>query len=215
MLCFYFIPEALSIEEQCKWIKESYDFPEATCNLLHTLHSDIPEATCNLLHTIQCVCGWDDLKRRFIKVENILRRQIKVDAHSNLRNLMKAQGLLGKRMLWKFPLNHCLFYIVSQKIQNIVNGVGQFSRRLRSTQRLNLVAIPLVNGILEQRVETLELEVDAAISASAHARIEKREAEAGQKVVELQAKEMIKELENTTKVFELHMEELRTKEEEI
>ncbi|KAL7590987.1 hypothetical protein Lser_V15G34237 [Lactuca serriola] len=69
--------------------------------------------------------------------------------------------------------------------------------------------------ILEQRVETLEREVDAAISASAHARIEKREAEAGQKAAELQAKEMIKELENTTKVFELHMEELRTKEEEI
>lgn len=52
--------------------------------------------------------------------------------------------------------------------------------------------------ILEQRVETLEREVDAAISASAHARIEKREAEAGQKAAELQAKEMIKELENTT-----------------
>ncbi|XP_023745825.1 uncharacterized protein LOC111893988 [Lactuca sativa] len=69
--------------------------------------------------------------------------------------------------------------------------------------------------ILEQRVETLEREVDAVISASAHARIEKREAEAGQKAAELQAKEMIKELENTTKVFELHMEELRTKEEEI
>ncbi|KAL7590236.1 hypothetical protein Lser_V15G37178 [Lactuca serriola] len=69
--------------------------------------------------------------------------------------------------------------------------------------------------ILEQRVETLEREVDAAISASAHARIKKKEAEAGQKAAKLQAKEMIKELENTTKVFELHMEELRTKEEEI
>lgn len=57
--------------------------------------------------------------------------------------------------------------------------------------------------ILEQRVETLELEVDAAISASAHARIEKREAEAGQKAAELQAKEMIKELENTTSMHTL------------
>nr|KAJ0208487.1 hypothetical protein LSAT_V11C500230810 [Lactuca sativa] len=64
--------------------------------------------------------------------------------------------------------------------------------------------------ILEQRVETLELELDVAISASAHA-----QAEAGQKAAELQAKEMIKELENTTKVFEFHMEVLRTKEEEI
>ena len=32
-------------------------------------------------------------------------------------------------------------------LSDIVNGVGQFSRRLRSTQRLNLVAIPLVNGV--------------------------------------------------------------------
>lgn len=60
--------------------------------------------------------------------------------------------------------------------------------------------------ILEQRVETLEREVEkreAAISASAHARIEKREAEAGQKAAELQAKEMIKELENTTSMHTL------------
>ncbi|KAI3752846.1 hypothetical protein L2E82_24885 [Cichorium intybus] len=69
--------------------------------------------------------------------------------------------------------------------------------------------------VLEQRVETLERELDAAISASAHARIEKRHAEAGQKAAEIQAEEMTKELENTTKVFELHMEELRTKQEEI
>lgn len=52
--------------------------------------------------------------------------------------------------------------------------------------------------VLEQRVERLERELDAAISASAHARIEKREAEAGQKAAELRAEEMIKELENTT-----------------
>ncbi|XP_052204707.1 uncharacterized protein LOC127809722 [Diospyros lotus] len=68
---------------------------------------------------------------------------------------------------------------------------------------------------LEQRVETLERELDAAISASAHARIEKRQAEAAQKAAELRAQEVTKELENTTKVFELHMEELRAKQEEI
>ncbi|KAJ6410932.1 hypothetical protein OIU84_007647 [Salix udensis] len=69
--------------------------------------------------------------------------------------------------------------------------------------------------ILEQRVETLERELDAAISAAAHARAEKRQAEAAQKAAELRAQEITRELENTTKVFELHMEELRAKQEEI
>ncbi|KAJ6760413.1 hypothetical protein OIU79_025291 [Salix purpurea] len=40
---------------------------------------------------------------------------------------------------------------------------------------------------LEQRVETLERELDAAISAAAHARAEKRQAEAAQKAAELRA----------------------------
>ncbi|KAK8636565.1 hypothetical protein V6N13_124310 [Hibiscus sabdariffa] len=69
--------------------------------------------------------------------------------------------------------------------------------------------------VLEQRVETLEREVDAAITAAARARSEKRQAEAAQKAAELRALEVTKELENTTKVFELHMEELRAKQEEI
>ncbi|KAK3031487.1 hypothetical protein RJ639_036001 [Escallonia herrerae] len=69
--------------------------------------------------------------------------------------------------------------------------------------------------ILEQRVETLERELDAAISAAARARTEKRQAEATQKTAELHEQEITRELENTTKVFELHMEELRAKQEEI
>ncbi|KAK9084785.1 hypothetical protein Sjap_025196 [Stephania japonica] len=69
--------------------------------------------------------------------------------------------------------------------------------------------------VLEQRVETLEKELDAAISAAARARSEKRQAEAAQHATELRAQEVTKELENTSKVFELHMEELRTKQEEI
>ncbi|GLT76395.1 hypothetical protein SLA2020_480580 [Shorea laevis] len=69
--------------------------------------------------------------------------------------------------------------------------------------------------VLEQRVEMLERELDAAISAAARARAEKRQAEAGQKAAELRAQEVTRELENTTKIFELHMEELRAKQEEI
>ncbi|KAK6945722.1 hypothetical protein RJ641_013266 [Dillenia turbinata] len=69
--------------------------------------------------------------------------------------------------------------------------------------------------VLEQRVETLERELDAAITAAARARSEKRQAEAAQKAAELRAQEITRELENTTKVFELHMEELRAKQEEI
>ncbi|KAJ4716899.1 hypothetical protein OWV82_011848 [Melia azedarach] len=69
--------------------------------------------------------------------------------------------------------------------------------------------------VLEQRVETLEKELDAAITAAAHARTEKRQAEAAQKAAELRAQDITKELENTTNVFKLHMEELRAKQEEI
>ncbi|XP_057995889.1 uncharacterized protein LOC110664633 [Hevea brasiliensis] len=69
--------------------------------------------------------------------------------------------------------------------------------------------------VLEQRVETLERELDAAISAAARARAEKRQAEAAQKAAELRAQEITRELENTTKVFQLHMEELRAKQDEI
>ncbi|VFQ61439.1 unnamed protein product [Cuscuta campestris] len=69
--------------------------------------------------------------------------------------------------------------------------------------------------VLEQRVDTLERELDSAISAAAHARTEKRQAEVAQKAAELRAQEITKELENTTNVFKLHMEELRAKQEEI
>ncbi|KAK9089735.1 hypothetical protein Scep_028817 [Stephania cephalantha] len=69
--------------------------------------------------------------------------------------------------------------------------------------------------VLEQRVNSLEKELDAAISAAARARSEKRQAEAAQRAAELRALEVTKELENTSKVFELHMEELRAKQDEI
>ncbi|XP_047337388.1 uncharacterized protein LOC124941157 [Impatiens glandulifera] len=69
--------------------------------------------------------------------------------------------------------------------------------------------------VLDERVEGLESELDAAITGAARARSEKRQAEAAQKAAELRVVEITKELENTTKVFELHMEELRAKHEEI
>ena len=52
-------------------------------------------------------------------------------------------------------------------------------------------------------MESLERELDAAISAAARARSEKRQAEAAQKAAELRAHEVTKELENTTSEFEL------------
>lgn len=55
--------------------------------------------------------------------------------------------------------------------------------------------------VLEQRVETLERELDAAITAAARARSEKRQAEAAQKAAELHAQEVTRELENTTSMF--------------
>lgn len=55
--------------------------------------------------------------------------------------------------------------------------------------------------VLEQRVQTLERELDNAISAAAHARTEKRQAEAAQKAAELRAQEVTRELENTTSMY--------------
>ncbi|XP_047337192.1 probable UDP-N-acetylglucosamine--peptide N-acetylglucosaminyltransferase SEC isoform X2 [Impatiens glandulifera] len=42
------------------------------------LRPDFPEATCNLLHTLQCVCDWDGRDNKFIEVEGLIRRQIKM-----------------------------------------------------------------------------------------------------------------------------------------
>lgn len=44
----------------------------------------------------------------------------------------------------------------------------------------------------------MERELDASISAAAHARSEKRQAEAAKKAAELRAQEITRELENTT-----------------
>ena len=54
-------------------------------------------------------------------------------------------------------------------------------------------------------METLERELDAAITAAARARSEKRQAEAAQKVAELRAQEVTKELENTTSMLVLSL----------
>ncbi|KAG6417415.1 hypothetical protein SASPL_119573 [Salvia splendens] len=81
--------------------------------------------------------------------------------------------------------------------------------------QLSIRRCGLRTAVLEQRVETLEKELDASISAAARARNEKRQAESAQKAAELRSIEITKELENTSKVFELHMEELCAKQQEI
>ncbi|KAL9261257.1 hypothetical protein AKJ16_DCAP07454 [Drosera capensis] len=113
-----------------------------------------------------------------------------------------------------------------------ISNLTETTANLESLQKLLLKKAVFVDGdtfaraslasdqartikVLEQRVETLERELDAAITAAAHARSEKRQAEAAQRVAELRAQEITRELENTTKVFELHTEELRAKQEEI
>lgn len=70
------------------------DFPEATCNLLHTLQVRLlaPVSFLWLLfisHRLslvysyslllcQCVCCWEDRSKMFTEVEGIIRRQINV-----------------------------------------------------------------------------------------------------------------------------------------
>eukprot|EP00252_Welwitschia_mirabilis_P027287 TRINITY_DN9326_c0_g1_i1.p1 TRINITY_DN9326_c0_g1~~TRINITY_DN9326_c0_g1_i1.p1 ORF type:complete len:166 (+),score=45.08 TRINITY_DN9326_c0_g1_i1:155-652(+) len=79
---------------------------------------------------------------------------------------------------------------------------------------VNSIRTRTIQG-LERRVRTLERELDAAITASAHARAEKRRSEAAQRAAEARTQEVLRELENTTNVFKLHMEELRAMHEEI
>lgn len=50
-------------------------------------------------------------------------------------------------------------------------------------------------------MQSLERELDAAISAAARARTEKRQAEAAQRAAELRAQEVTKELENTASML--------------
>ncbi|XP_030539425.1 uncharacterized protein LOC115747411 [Rhodamnia argentea] len=120
----------------------------------------------------------------------------------------------------------------SERWGGAISNLTEMSSNLESLQKLLLKKAVFVDEetfarasltaeqartikILQQRVETLERELDAAITAAARARSEKRQAEAAQKAAELRTQEITRELENTTKVFELHMEELRAKQEEI
>ncbi|KAG6497997.1 hypothetical protein ZIOFF_045903 [Zingiber officinale] len=70
-----------------------------------------------------------------------------------------------------------------------------------------LFAAPLLMGALannfaiqtlEQRVEALERELDAAIEVAAHARTKKTQAETAQRAAESHAQELTRELDNTT-----------------
>ncbi|MCE0481220.1 hypothetical protein HAX54_038797 [Datura stramonium] len=120
----------------------------------------------------------------------------------------------------------------SERWNAAIGNLSEMSSNLESLQKLLLKKAVFVDDdtfakasltseqartikVLEQRVQTLGRELDNAISAAAHARTEKRQAEAAQKAAELRAQEVTRELENTTRVFELHMEELRAKQEEI
>ncbi|XP_021776197.1 uncharacterized protein LOC110740020 [Chenopodium quinoa] len=115
---------------------------------------------------------------------------------SAIANLKETSGNLES--LQKLLLKKAVF--VDEDTFNKASLASQQSRTIK---------------VLEQRVETLERELDASITAAAHARSEKRQAEASQKAAELRTQEITKELENTSKVFELHMQELRAKQEEI
>ncbi|KAG5229488.1 myosin heavy chain [Salix suchowensis] len=121
-------------------------------------------------------------------------------------NLDSLQKLLLKKAIFVDEETFSKASITSEQARSI---------KLELITTMSAECCLILSLVLEQRVETLERELDAAISAAAHARAEKRQAEATQKAAELRAQEITRELENTTKVFELHMEELRAKQEEI
>ncbi|XP_038890983.1 probable UDP-N-acetylglucosamine--peptide N-acetylglucosaminyltransferase SEC [Benincasa hispida] len=40
------------------------------------LWPEFPEVTCNILHTLPCVCSWENHDKMFLEVERIIKRQI-------------------------------------------------------------------------------------------------------------------------------------------
>ncbi|XP_023530180.1 uncharacterized protein LOC111792820 [Cucurbita pepo subsp. pepo] len=107
--------------------------------------------------------------------------------------------------------------LLLKKAVYVDDETDEFKDSVSPVQKTNIWDLiePHWAFVLDQRVETLERELDAAITAAAHARSEKRQAEAAQKAAEVHVQEVTRELENTTKVFQLHMDELRAKQEEI
>eukprot|EP00245_Coleochaete_scutata_P003088 TRINITY_DN14409_c0_g1_i1.p1 TRINITY_DN14409_c0_g1~~TRINITY_DN14409_c0_g1_i1.p1 ORF type:complete len:184 (+),score=51.28 TRINITY_DN14409_c0_g1_i1:89-640(+) len=67
----------------------------------------------------------------------------------------------------------------------------------------------------ERRIRALERELDAAVAAAAHSRASKQQAEVAQKSAEARTLAAVEELNNTSEVFRLHMEELRAKQQEL
>ncbi|WVZ26684.1 hypothetical protein V8G54_005228 [Vigna mungo] len=161
------------------------------------------------------------------------------------RKLIRERGglVLGSEMMTMTGENE-----KGERWSGAMTNLTEMSSNLESLQKLLLTKAVFVDDdtfskasltadqarsikLLQQRVETLEREVDAAITAAARARSEKRQAEAAQKAAESRAQQLTAELENTTRfwspieanrflfplteVFELHMEELRAKQEEI
>nr|XP_043622841.1 uncharacterized protein LOC122594456 [Erigeron canadensis] len=128
----------------------------------------------------------------------------------------KTQKMKGKKSRWNAAISN-----VTQISNNLNSIQNQLINKAVYVDPLTFNKASFISQqahtikVIEQRVKTLERELDVAISDAAHARTEKRQAEAGQKAAELRVKEMIMELENTTNVFKLHMEELRAKQEEI
>ncbi|RVW12843.1 hypothetical protein CK203_114781 [Vitis vinifera] len=92
-----------------------------------------------------------------------------------------------KRRGWKIP-NRC--YMCKEE-EEMIDYIHLYSLKAGKKRKKPW-------KVLEQRVETLERELDAAITAAARARSEKRQAEAAQKAAELRSQEITRELENTT-----------------
>ncbi|GFY90139.1 hypothetical protein Acr_07g0003360 [Actinidia rufa] len=102
----------------------------------------------------------------------------------------------------------------SERWSAAIVNLSEMATNLESLQKLLVKKAVYVDEETFAKA-SLSSEPSPNYQAAARARSEKRQAEAAQKAAELRAQEITRELENTTKVFELHMEELRAKQDEI
>ncbi|KAH0691935.1 hypothetical protein KY289_019293 [Solanum tuberosum] len=71
---------------------------------------DFPEATCNLLHTLQRVCDWENREEMLIEVEGILRRQIKMSITPSVEPFQAIAYPLDPILALDISRKHAQYY---------------------------------------------------------------------------------------------------------
>ncbi|GBG87941.1 hypothetical protein CBR_g46307 [Chara braunii] len=84
-----------------------------------SLKPDFPEAYCNLLHTLQGVCDWEDRDEKFAQLEEVVRKQIKMDVLPSMQPFhaiaYPIDALLALEVSMKYA-DHCLKNVAAYQL---------------------------------------------------------------------------------------------------